>query len=74
VHFITKTKGVKRILRLGTAVLCITRFLQELNVVDITGVEILEKRVKFVLCLAQTESCICWICAEEAFFSGCLTQ
>lgn len=60
-------KDAKRALRLGTAVLCTMRFLQELNVVEITGVEILEKRVRFVLCLAQTEACICWICAEDAF-------
>lgn len=68
-HFGSEMKDAKRALRLATSVLRIVRFLQELNIVEITGVEIQEKRVRFILCLAQTEACICWILAEEALLS-----
>lgn len=67
VHFISKMKGAERSLRLETVTLCIMGLLQVWNVLQITGVEILKKRARFVLCLAPTEACFCRICTEEAY-------
>lgn len=52
-------KDAKRDLGLGTVVYNEISARKDLNVVENIGMENLKERVRFVLCLALTEACIC---------------